>query len=46
MAETMSGIRLSELYVYPIKSCAGVAVEVGKVDEGGLRHDRRWMLVD
>jgi uncharacterized protein len=46
LAERQSGIRLSELYVYPIKSCAGFAVEEWKVDEGGLRHDRRWMLVD
>jgi uncharacterized protein len=41
-----SGIRLSGLYVYPIKSCGGTAVEEWEVDERGLRHDRRWMLVD
>jgi uncharacterized protein len=41
-----SGIRLNGLYVYPIKSCGGVAVEEWYVDERGLRHDRRWMLVD
>ncbi len=41
-----SGIRLSGLYVYPIKSCGGVAVEEWDVAERGLRHDRRWMLVD
>ena len=37
---------MSGLYVYPIKSCGGVAVEDWEVDERGLRHDRRWMLVD
>ena len=37
---------MSGLYVYPIKSCGGVAVEEWNVDERGLRHDRRWMLVD
>jgi uncharacterized protein YcbX len=41
-----SGIRLNGLYVYPIKSCDGVAVGEWYVDERGLRHDRRWMLVD
>jgi uncharacterized protein YcbX len=41
-----SGIRLNGLYVYPIKSCGGVAVGEWYVDERGLRHDRRWMLVD
>ena len=39
-------IRLSGLYVYPIKSCGGIAAEEWDVDERGLRHDRRWMLVD
>jgi len=46
LAETLPGIRLSGLHVYPIKSCSGVAVEEWDVDERGLRHDRRWMLVD
>jgi uncharacterized protein YcbX len=46
LAEIPSGIHLSGLYVYPIKSCGGIAVEELDVDERGLRHDRRWMLVD
>jgi uncharacterized protein YcbX len=46
LAETSPGIRLSSLHVYPIKSCGGTAVEEWEVDERGLRHDRRWMLVD
>ncbi len=41
MAEASSKTHLSDLHVYPIKSCGGIAV-----DERGLRHDRRWMLVD
>jgi len=46
LAETLPRIRLTGLYVYPIKSCGGVAVGEWEVDEHGLRHDRRWMLVD
>jgi uncharacterized protein YcbX len=46
LAEIPSGIHLSGLYVYPIKSCGGIAAEELDVDERGLRHDRRWMLVD
>ena len=46
MAEAPSGFHLSGLYVYPIKSCGGIAVMESNVDERGLRHDRRWMLVD
>lgn len=37
---------LSQMYVYPVKSCGGVAVESSRVEERGLEHDRRWMLVD
>ena len=46
MADALSGVRLSGLYVYPIKSCAGVAVSEWEADERGFRYDRRWMLVD
>jgi uncharacterized protein YcbX len=37
---------LSGLYVYPIKSCGGIPLKASEVDGRGLRHDRRWMLVD
>ena len=46
MVSNEEGLRLSGLYVYPIKSAGGVALEVCEVEERGLRHDRRWMLVD
>jgi uncharacterized protein len=39
-------VTLSGLYVYPIKSCAGIALESAELSATGLRHDRRWMLVD
>lgn len=42
----MSGISLARIYVYPIKSAAGVALDRAALDGLGLRHDRRWMLVD
>lgn len=38
--------RVVGLHVYPIKSCAGVCVERAALEERGLAHDRRWMLVD
>jgi uncharacterized protein YcbX len=37
---------LSGLYVYPIKSCAGIPLDSAELSATGLRHDRRWMLVD
>jgi len=39
-------IALSGLYVYPIKSCAGISLEGSELSATGLRYDRRWMLVD
>ena len=38
--------RLSALHVYPLKSAGGIAVPTVRVDESGLEHDRRWMVVD
>ena len=37
---------ISGLYVYPIKSCAGVAVQDAVLTETGLEFDRAWMVVD
>ena len=39
-------VALSGLYVYPIKSCAGISLKRSELVATGLRHDRRWMLVD
>jgi uncharacterized protein YcbX len=37
---------VGSLFVYPVKSCRGIAVDEAEVDRRGLRHDRRWMIVD
>ena len=37
---------ISGLYVYPVKSCAGVAVQDAILTETGLEFDRAWMVVD
>lgn len=34
------------LYIYPVKSCAGTALDVARLSATGLEHDRRWMIVD
>ena len=41
-----SGVRLSGLNLYPIKSARGIALSEWDVDDFGLRYDRRWMVVD
>jgi uncharacterized protein len=42
----VSTLRLSGLYVYPIKSARGIAISSARVGSRGLDHDRRWMVVD
>ena len=37
---------ISRLYVYPVKSCAGVQVKEALLTETGLEFDRAWMVVD
>ncbi|WP_336515266.1 MOSC domain-containing protein [Pollutibacter soli] len=39
-------LRVSELYIYPVKSLGGIAVQEAKMTSRGLEYDRRWMLVD
>jgi uncharacterized protein YcbX len=39
-------VRLAELYVYPLKAARGIALDRVDVLAGGLRHDRRFMLLD
>ena len=41
MLATVSGI-----FIYPVKSLAGVALKEAKVLPTGLQGDRQWMLVD
>lgn len=42
----MSEVRVSGLFVYPLKSAGGFPVESWPVDGFGPRWDRRWMVVD
>lgn len=42
----MSNIEVSGLNIYPIKSCAGIALEESALTDMGLEYDRQWMLVD
>lgn len=38
--------RLARLFVYPVKSCAGVELPEAQLAETGLDLDRAWMVVD
>lgn len=37
---------VKELFVYPIKSLAGISIQSAKAQEMGFEYDRRWMLID
>jgi uncharacterized protein YcbX len=37
---------ISELRIYPIKSCRGISVKKSFLTKTGLELDRRWMFVD
>ena len=42
----MAEIRVSALYTYPIKSCAGLSHDHIMLGSRGFLHDREWMVVD
>jgi uncharacterized protein len=37
---------LERIHIYPVKSLAGVDLEEAEVEPWGLRHDRRWLLLN
>jgi uncharacterized protein YcbX len=39
-------VTLSSLHIYPVKGLAGIPVAEAEVTGRGLRHDRRFMVVD
>jgi uncharacterized protein len=39
-------LKVSHLYIYPIKSLAGIAKETVEIANTGFKYDRRWMLID
>lgn len=43
---TNNNLTITELYIYPVKSLGGIRLKSSMVDERGLEHDRRWVLID
>ena len=37
---------ISQMYIYPVKSCAGIEVSEAILYKTGLSYDREWMIVD
>lgn len=42
----MSELVVTSLFIYPIKSLAGISLKDSQVESRGLKFDRRWMLVN
>jgi uncharacterized protein YcbX len=45
-AVNAAAIRVAGLFIYPLKSAAGIAVDEMPLDHIGPRFDRRWMVID
>ena len=41
----MPTVKITGLYIYPVKSMRGIALEHAKLSGKGLENDRRWMVV-
>ncbi len=39
-------VEVTQLFIYPIKSCAGIQLERSAIDYRGLQWDREWVIVD
>jgi uncharacterized protein YcbX len=38
--------QIHQLWIYPVKSCAGISLTEAELTPTGLRGDRHWMVVD
>jgi uncharacterized protein YcbX len=39
-------MRIAQLFIHPIKSCGGIAVDEAVLIDTGFEYDREWMVVD
>lgn len=42
----MTTVTLSALWIYPVKSLAGIALAEATITQAGLLGDREWMIID
>ena len=41
-----AALTLTDLIIYPVKSLGGISLPAADLTPQGLRHDRRWLVVD
>lgn len=39
-------MRLAAVHLYPVKSLGGTGADRATVEPWGLRHDRRWLVLN
>lgn len=43
---TKQNIKITNLYIYPVKSLKGISINESILTPKGLKYDRNWMIVD
>jgi len=38
-------VQVTELNIYPVKSCRGIALKQARLTETGFEHDREWLVI-
>ncbi|MDO7887337.1 MOSC domain-containing protein [Hymenobacter cheonanensis] len=46
MSAPGASFTLTGLFIYPVKSLGGISLPAAELTPQGLRHDRRWLIVD
>lgn len=46
MSAHTTPLTLTGLFIYPVKSLGGISLPAADLTPQGLRHDRRWLIVD
>ena len=46
LTEDMLPLQIEQLWIYPVKSCAGIRLDQAELQLAGLEWDRTWMVVD
>ncbi|KAK9937246.1 hypothetical protein M0R45_014049 [Rubus argutus] len=46
MEKALSEVKVSSIFIYPVKSCRGISVSQAPVAPTGFRWDRQWLVVN
>lgn len=42
----MKNLKISGLFIYPVKSLPGISTDTAELVETGFKNDRKWMIID